>query len=212
MCGKEEVFTLGCDNKGLDDEGPHHGTTSTCIVFDSGQIDDENLRGGVTGLANVIDENLSLTNNTQVVRVDGYNEIDEPAPSVSNQAASEEDINIRKMGNNNTKCNIDKRGKLCLTHGCSVNIIEVTSRKWQWLPRKKEFGNTYRKVKKFVCKGDKLDDNLCDNPANSRSESELRKPDEVEVERDKSSLESSDRYNPSGQDNGKVLECLKEKV
>ena len=80
-----------------------------------------------------------------------------------------------------------------------MNVIEVTSRKWQWLPRKKEFGNSYRKVKKFVCRSAKLSDNQINNPASSQLDCELRKPDEVEVEGDKSCLETSDRYDTRGQ-------------
>ena len=145
-------------------------------------------------MGNVIDENILLTNNIQVVRLNGSNEIDEPAPSASNksnQAAEEEDISTRKKGIVSNGCNIDKKAKLCLTHGCKVNVVEVTSRKWQWLPKKREYGNTYKKVKKFVCRGDKCDDNQVGNPANNQSKSKLRKPECVEADFDKSCVETT---------------------
>ena len=61
-------------------------------------------------------------------------------------------------------CEIRPDGLACLTHGCLVKKIKVTSKKWDWVERKKSYGWKSKKVDRFICNGRREADNM--NPDN----------------------------------------------
>ena len=38
-----------------------------------------------------------------------------------------------------------------MKHDCAVRSENVSTKKWQWLENKKQYGNVYRKTKKYIC-------------------------------------------------------------
>ena len=48
-------------------------------------------------------------------------------------------------------CHISKRKLWCNKHECGVKTYDVSSTKWQWSNKKKEYMNVRKKTKKYVC-------------------------------------------------------------
>ena len=49
------------------------------------------------------------------------------------------------------ECVIDRKRLRCMKHDCAVKIVNVSAKKWQWIENKKQYGNVYRKTKKYIC-------------------------------------------------------------
>ena len=49
------------------------------------------------------------------------------------------------------ECVVNKKSLRCTAHDCDVRSMSVTTKKWQWNERKKQYMNVSRKVKKYVC-------------------------------------------------------------
>ena len=43
--------------------------------------------------------------------------------------------------------------KTCTTHACKLSETKVTSTKWEYIERKKCYGNVRRKVTRWICRG-----------------------------------------------------------
>ena len=65
-----------------------------------------------------------------------------------------------------------------MTHGCDVKSCGVTSKKWQFVKNKNEFGYVHRKVRKYECKMRDVEM----TQVHSINRHELRKPAGVETE------------------------------
>ena len=63
-----------------------------------------------------------------------------PQPRVTSQSGVEQD-----------KCEINKRKLYCKKHTCEVRSFDVTSKKWQWVEKRKEYAWVSKKSKKYVC-------------------------------------------------------------
>ena len=51
------------------------------------------------------------------------------------------------------KCDMNMDLKICNTHGCELSATKVTSTKWEYIKRKKCYGNVSRKVTRWICRG-----------------------------------------------------------
>ena len=51
------------------------------------------------------------------------------------------------------ECVLDKTEKNCIKHECGVRVISVSTKKWRYKPKKKEYGYVNVKVKKIICSG-----------------------------------------------------------
>ena len=91
------------------------------------------------------------------------------------------------------KCNIEK--KRCLTHGCDTIATKVSSKKWKWIVKKKEYGFVNSKTTKYLCKSRIRG---CEVPDSATSQADHRLgdvSDEVgrfSVENDRADYESRD--------------------
>lgn len=100
--------------------------------------------GGYTNVKTVPDDEGIENNTTPEPSVDGC----------TNKTVYEEDIS--DLGNSGggvtgkVTCMKNKDG-MCVTHKCKMKTIHVTSKKWKWINRKKEYGYVSTKVKKDVC-------------------------------------------------------------
>ena len=65
---------------------------------------------------------------------------------------SKEDIYERTNEQSN-ECELDKKLLRCKKHNCKLNVMNVTSKKWQWVERKRQYGYVTKKTKKYVCVG-----------------------------------------------------------
>ena len=65
----------------------------------------------------------------------------------------EDDILKQTTSVNTTECVLDKKKLRCLEHECAIKVMNVSSKKWQWIGKKKEFGYVCKKSKKYICEG-----------------------------------------------------------
>ena len=49
------------------------------------------------------------------------------------------------------ECIVNKKSLWCTAHDCDVRSMSVTTKKWQWNERKKQYMYVSRKVNKYVC-------------------------------------------------------------
>ena len=56
-----------------------------------------------------------------------------------------------KFSGNFVECVIDKKNLKCREHDCAIKCVNVSSKKWQWIENKKQFGNVSKKTKKYIC-------------------------------------------------------------
>ena len=56
-------------------------------------------------------------------------------------------------GAGRVECDINRKTLSCITHSCKVKKTKISSLKWNWIPRKKEYGFVPRKVTKYICSG-----------------------------------------------------------
>ena len=50
------------------------------------------------------------------------------------------------------ECVMINKKTWCSKHNCRVSKVTVTSKKWQWLDKKKCYGNVSSKVMKYLCR------------------------------------------------------------
>ena len=103
----------------------------------------------------VDNENDSVNMNADVMSTI-ENEPDLVSTSVDEASTSEErKVNPSKSMNVNDsseECVLVDKKSWCNTHSCLVSKVTVTSKKWQWIKRKKCYGNVSSKVNKYLCK------------------------------------------------------------
>ena len=58
-----------------------------------------------------------------------------------------------EMNRQTDKCDLNMDMKICNTHGCELSATKVTSTKWEYIKRKKCYGNVSRKVTRWICRG-----------------------------------------------------------
>ena len=76
-------------------------------------------------------------------------------------------------------CKVDQRG-LCVRHGCEMEMIMVSSKKWGMLGRNKGYGYKYMKTKKYICRDkdihpqcqDENRERFCEESSSSQNSSE----------------------------------------
>ena len=61
--------------------------------------------------------------------------------------------NNTELNEQTDKCDLDMNMKTCNTHGCKLSETKVTSTKWEYIERKKCYGNVRRKVTRWICRG-----------------------------------------------------------
>ena len=49
------------------------------------------------------------------------------------------------------KCTFDDQD-ICLNHGCKGTRVKISTTKWRWKPKSKEYGNVKCKIEKIICK------------------------------------------------------------
>ena len=72
-----------------------------------------------------------------------------------------------KGGDNEVVCRV-RLGK-CVVHGCEAKSVKISSKKWRWIERRKEFGYVDVKTTKIICRArtkgavvpEKVRDNWC---------------------------------------------------
>ena len=64
-----------------------------------------------------------------------------------------ESMTLNYDGGGVSECNFEKGALYCNTHACATNKIVVTSKKWRWRPKKKDYGYVSVKTTKYVCSG-----------------------------------------------------------
>ena len=77
--------------------------------------------------------------------------------SLSNDKIVEEEGSKEDICGQNDKqsneCELDKRLLRCKKHNCRLKVMNVTSKKWQWVEKKRQYGYVSKKTKKYVCVG-----------------------------------------------------------
>ena len=107
-------------------------------------------------------EHLTCTNSKGFVRMctivvvttpENVQQAEPSGGSLSNDRIVEEDICGQTNKLNTNECELDKRLLRCKKHNCKLNVMNVTSKKWQWVERKRQYGYVSKKTKKYVCVG-----------------------------------------------------------
>ena len=64
---------------------------------------------------------------------------------------NDDEVRVGHKGDDDVvrKCNV--REEWCTTHGCKARSIKVTSQKWRWKDRQKQFGFVSVKTSKIIC-------------------------------------------------------------
>ena len=120
---------------------------------------DNLVEGGVVEIVTSTDTTMSDPRKPEIVTSDtGFQSHTAPSMGISGvqqQMNKEEGCNddILREGGPNIKndCDINKRKLWCNKHECDVKTYDVSSTKWQWSNKKKEYMNVRKKNKKYVC-------------------------------------------------------------
>ena len=133
------------------------GYVKTRTIVDSSNIKNvkpaDGVKGGVVVETYLPEVGGSYSPDVTVTTPENDQQAEPSGGSLSNDRIVEEDIcgQTNKLSTN--ECELDKRLLRCKKHNCKLNVINVTSKKWQWVERKRQYGYVSKKTKKYVCVG-----------------------------------------------------------
>ena len=137
------------------------GYFKTRTIVDGGSSTNEKstdlVEGGVTVETSIPEVVGNYSPELTVTTPESVQQTEPSGVNISNDRIveddrSKEDIYERTDAQSN-ECELDKKILRCKIHNCKLNVMNVTSKKWQWVERKRQYGYVTKKTKKYVCVG-----------------------------------------------------------
>ena len=163
VIGGGTLSKLGDDNAhrggGAEDTLGEHGQQNVC----------DDTRPCMGGMVTLYDVDVRQVVKDAEYGDSGVKTNSMSAPSSSNtlkQSMNKDDIQEQCAVKPGTECKFNKRKRMCMRHECEAQSYEVTSKKWKWIEKRKEYGFVSQKCVKWRCMRAKSMGDQVQNSAN----------------------------------------------